>query len=813
MRVSYDWIRGFVPHTLSPDALAAMLSQHVATVDNVAALRADLAPIVVARVVHAARHPNSDHLWVTRVDDGSGELLDVVCGAPNVTEGTLYPFARSGTTMPGGLRIERRKIRGETSNGMLCSARELGLGDEQDGILALQVNVAPGTPFLSAVDVGDVQIELDVLANRPDLLSQRGVAREVSALTGVPMVLPVELRSTVTVPAVRAGARDASTGSGASVRIEDTDGCPRFTGAVVRGLQVGPSPSWLVRRLESVGGRSINNVVDVTNYCLHALGQPMHAFDLTTLDGAQLIVRRARSGERLVTLDGVDRALTPDMTVIADASRPVAIAGIMGGRATEVTDATTEVFLEVAHFSPSRIRSTRRTLQLSTDASYRFERGIDGASTPQALSLALQMLIAVAGGQIEGGPIDIGQAPAAHPALPLSTARVARLLGQPVPRDEIARLLSAIGFTVDVVNEDQLAVTAPSWRHDVARDVDLIEDIARLRGFDTLPDELRGARPGTVPDHPLHHAGQRARDVLIRLGLHEIRPMPFVPDRGTGATRVANPLSDEEPCLRQALAETLSARAEYNLARMQREVRLFEVGSAFTSVGADLPREEVRVGALLMGARRPAHFSEPTPPDCDAWDAKGVAESLVAAVWGEGAASLVPASAGDANRLWTILKDGVDIGLVARTELDAPVWAAPAFVVECVLGELPTVPIAPPGEHRPEREPSVTAVRHPQYRALPTTPAASFDLALLVPAELSAGTVEEELRRAAGDLLEQLTLFDTFTGAGIPAGMRSIAWRLVFRHPERTLRDKEIDGRRRAILDQLRRSLGIDVRG
>jgi phenylalanyl-tRNA synthetase beta chain len=810
MLVSHDWIRAFVPHALSPEDLAALLSAHVATVDGVHALRAELAPIVVARVVRAGRHPNSDHLWVTKVDDGSGELLDVVCGAPNVTEGTLYPFARSGTTMPGGLTIERRKIRGEVSNGMLCSARELGLGDEHDGILALSVNVPPGTPFLSAVDVGDVQIELDVLANRPDLFSQRGVAREVSALTGVAIGLPRELRSTVVVPPVRSGARDATTGAGASVRVDDAEGCLRFTGAVVRGVRVGPSPAWLVKRIESVGGRSISNVVDVTNYCLHALGQPMHAFDLKTLTGEQVVVRRAREGERLVTLDGVERVLTPEMTVIADSACAVAIAGVMGGRDTEVTSATTDVFLEVAHFDPARIRRTRRALQLSTDASYRFERGIDGASTPQALTIALQLLVAVAGGTIEGGPVDIGHAPAAHAPVMLSVSRVARLLGQAVPANEIQRLLGAIGFSIAAVDDDLLSVTAPSWRLDVSRDVDLIEEIARLRGFDALPDTLDGARPGSVPDHPLHTLGQRARQTLIAAGLHEIRPMPFVADRGVGAARVANPLSDEEPCLRQSLSDTLVSRAEYNLARMQRDVRLFEVGSVFTGPSTPLPREEVRVGAIMMGARRPPHFTEPQPPDIDIWDAKGLAESLLEGVFGPSASLQLVADEHDG---WQIERDRSVVGHVRPIALDAPVWAAPAFVVECTLGEMPTAPVASRGAHAPRQEPGERTVRATQYRPLPTTPAALFDLAFLVPDDMASERVDAELRRAGGELLESLTLFDAFAGQGVPAGMRSLAWRLVFRHPERTLREKEIDGRRRAIIDQVRRTLGIEVRG
>jgi phenylalanyl-tRNA synthetase beta chain len=810
MLVSHDWVRAFVPHTLTPADLAALLSAHVATVDGVTQLRADLAPIVVARVVEAGRHPDSDHLWVTKVDDGSGTVLDVVCGAPNVQVGTLYPFARTGTVMPGGLRIERRKIRGAVSNGMLCSARELGLGDEHEGILALDVAVAPGTPFLSAVDVADVQIELDVLPNRPDLLSQRGVAREVSALTGIPMRQPAELRTAVAVPPARGGADEAHTGAGVRVRITADADCPRYLGVVIRGVQVGPSPSWLARRLESLGARPINNVVDVTNYCLHALGQPMHAFDLARLAGAEVVVRRAHPGETLVTLDGVTRTLTPAMTVIADAVRAQAVAGVMGGRESEVTAATTDVFLEVAQFTPGPVRATRRALGLSTDASYRFERGIDGAALPAALTQAVQLLVAVAGGTVDGAPVDVGHTPAAAEPVRLRPSRVARLLGAPVPIDTIVARLGAIGFTVTPVEDDVLEVVAPSWRLDVARDVDLIEELARLIGFDTLPDVLTGARPGTVPDHPLHTAGRRVRDVLIAEGLLEVRPMPFVPDRGTGAIRVANPLAEDEPCLRQAVAESLGRLAEYNLARMQRDVRLFEVGSVFAGPADPLPREIVRVGALLMGARRPPHFTEPAPPDVDAWDAKGLAETMAATLWPDDRIAL---PAGDGEVLWTVTRNGGAVGTVRRLRLDAPVWAAPAFVVELDLGVMPNGPVAAPGRQALVEAPREGATRHVQYRPLPTTPSASFDLAFLVPDALPAGRVEGALRTAAGELLERCTLFDAYTGAGLPAGHRSLAWRLVFRHPERTLRDKEIDGRRTAILEHVRRTLGLEPRG
>src|SRR6185312_6422037 len=375
----------FVPHTLSPADVGDLLSRHTAMLVGLAPLRADLAPFVVARVIETEKIPDTK-LSFNKVDDGSGTLLEVVCGAPNVVAGTLYPFARTGTVMPAGITIEKRKIRGFTSNGMLCSARELGLGEDHDGILALTVDVPPGTPLLTAMPIGDVQLDVDVLPNRPDLLSHRGMAREVSALTGVMMQLPDELRGGAAVPAATSGAAKANA-KGVSVTVEDSAGAPRYIAVVIRGVKVGESPAWLKERVASVGSRSISNVVDATNYILHGLGQPVHAFDLGKLAGKAIVVRKAKPGETLVTLDGATHKLEPWMTVIADGSNVTAFAGVMGGKASEVTEATTDILLKVAQFAPKDVRRVRKHVALSTDASYRFERGVDAGATGEIAAL------------------------------------------------------------------------------------------------------------------------------------------------------------------------------------------------------------------------------------------------------------------------------------------------------------------------------------------------------------------------------------------------------------------------------------------
>lgn len=824
MIVSHEWLRAFVPHALSPHEVGELLSKHVATLEGVEALRADLAPFVVARVVESERIPDTK-LSANKVDDGSGELLDVVCGAPNVEVGAVYPFARTGTTMPGGaLTIERRKIRGRVSNGMLCSARELGLGDSHDGILALATDAAPGTPLLDVLPVGDARIELDVLANRPDLLSQRGVARELAALTGVTLQNPPELGPVTAPPEILVGSREASSTEGVRVRIDDPDGCPRYCAAVVRGVRVGPSPEWLRRRLEGVGARSINNVVDATNYALHGLGQPMHAFDLARLAASTVVVRRAREGERLTTLDGAERPLDPEVLVIADAERAQAIAGVMGGRDSEVTDATTDVLLEVAYFDPRRTRVSRRRSNVSTDASYRFERGVDRAGTRELLELGLALLTSVAGGRVEA-VFDVGAAPGPLPPVALRASRVARVLGTPAEPAEIERMLSAVGFVLTPTGGAEAEWTAqpPGWRQDVTREVDLVEEVARLVGFDAFPDELRPVRAGTAPDDPLVLATRRVRSALVAAGLYEARPLPFVRGDDATHTRVANPLGEDEPHLRRAVLETLARRAEDNLTRMQGDVRLFEVGAVFEPAGPGaLPTESLAAGVLVMGARRPAHFTEPKPPAFDVWDAKWLGELVGRAAYPGARVACEP---GEGDDLFRVVADGAAVGRVARVALDAPVWASPAYGVEVTLGRVPSDYDAERGANRwtadGASEDAPRRAAPVRFRPLPTTPPVEFDLALVLPERVAAADVERVLREAAGPLLESVRVFDEFrggdpstrSGQALAPGTRSVAWHLVLRDPARTLRDKEVEGRRQRMLAALERELGVRPRG
>jgi phenylalanyl-tRNA synthetase beta chain len=786
MNASFKWLRDFVDMDMSPNQLRDILTMRCATVDDVVALRSDLADIVVGRVVEAAHHPNSDHLWVTKVDAGDGPLHDVVCGAPNVVEGKLYPFARVGSTLPGGLKIEKRKIRGAVSEGMLCSARELGLGTDHQGILALDIEAAPGTPFLDVMPVGDTRIVIDVLPNRPDLLSHEGLAREIGAATGNQLHRPQHP------PAVLLRAVEPASRKTVDVSVEDTEGAPRYMTAIIRGVTVGPSPEWLASRVEAIGSRSISNVVDVTNYMLHGFGQPMHAFDLDKLGGGKVIVRRARKGEKIVTLDGVDRTLDDSMTVIADANNAQAIAGVIGGKGSEVTESTTDVLLEVAAFDPRRVRATRRKLGISTDASYRFERGVDQAAIPDLLGYAVELITRVAGGVRDGDPTD-AHVPFIPPgAIRLRPSRVARLLGETIPSADITRYLTSIEFVVNADGEE-LLVTPPSFRSDVAGEVEVIEEVARLHGYERFSSEIRPFRPGTVPDAPMHVLSQRVRDECIAAGLMEARPMPFVKS-GSPEHRVRNPLAEDEAYLRTSLLDTLGRRAEYNFSHMQRNVRLFEIGTVFTAdrdVQTGAPAERVHAAAIVTGDRHPAHFTNPKPEAFDQWDAKGIAESMANAAWPGAEISLVPSE----DALWNVTVNGTSAGSVRELKVDAPVWAAPVFGIELDLNEVPVV----------EREAS-------RYQPIPVMPAIDVDLALIVPDSVTASDVAAAIRTEAGDLLESLDVFDEFRGSGIPEGTRSLAWRLTFRHPERTLREREIQGRTAKILGTLEGTLGIRQR-
>ncbi len=766
MKASLRWISDLLGVPLEPADARARLTMLGALVDAVEPLHQDLAGVVVAEVLEVARHPNADRLSLCKVNAG-GPVLRVVCGAKNVVAGKRYPFAAVGTTLPGGVVLERRKIRGEYSEGMLCSADELRLGEDHEGILELETDAAPGTPLLQALPIADSRLEIDVTPNRPDLLSHAGLARDLGASLGRPVRLPAFLDAAAPRPPRAARAQGVSGATaGVRVAIEDLDGCGRFTAAVIRGVRIGPSPPWLRMRLEAAGSRSINNVVDATNYVMLEVGQPMHAYDLAKLAGPALVARRAGSGEMLVTLDGTRRTLTDAVTVIADAHQAQGIGGVMGGAASEVSAATTDVVLEAAYFNPRRIRATRRALGIATEASYRFERGMDRDALPDNLARALELLVAVAGGSVDGAPVDVYPEPAGATTIFLRDARVGQLLGVEIPRAEIERVLTALGCVVRP-KEDRLAVQVPGGRPDLTREVDLIEEVARLVGYDRFPGELRAQRLGGVPDAPSEQQAGRLRRLFTSLGLHEAVTVPLGPCSGDECVEIVNPLSQEEAFLRTALLPGLVRRVERNWRMQQRDVRLFEIGDVFHRSGRPLPDEERRVAGVVSGARRPPHWSEPGPADFDLFDAKALLEA--AARQGHPGAAVVP----EGDHLIAKDPQGRQVGWAGELSGDRPAWGARVYGFEIAL--------------RPEGAPEV------QCRPLPAWPAVEQDVALVLPEGIAAGDVETALREGAGPLLEALWPFDEYRGAPLVEGTRSVAWRLVFRAADRTLRDAEVE--------------------
>ncbi|HEU4829426.1 MAG TPA: phenylalanine--tRNA ligase subunit beta [Gemmatimonadales bacterium] len=793
--MSRRWLEAFLRRPLEARDVASRLAMLGAPVDAIEPLHADLGAIRVALVEEVRPHPNADRLRVCTVNDGSAERLNVVCGAANVTAGKKYPFAPVGSTVPGrppkkpALTLDRRKIRGEVSEGMLCSLEELGFEPAGDGIWELDTGAAPGTPLLEALPLADDRLVVDVSANRPDLLGHKGIARELAASYGVPFRLPVIAGAVdIDVPPSRRIAEAASGQSGTvtggvRIAIEDPEGCARFHAAVIRDVRVAPSPDWLVRRLEAAGVRSINNIVDVTNYVMLEFAQPMHAYDTARLHGPAVIARRGRNGETLVTLDGVERTVTSEMTVIADEAGVIGVGGVMGGAGTEVHDGTTDVFLECAWFEPGRIRRTRSALGLSTDASYRFERGVDLWNAAEPFRRCIELVLTLAGGTIAETPADLWPRVTHPPRIFLRLPRIAQVLGVELPLHTVEKHLVAIGATVVSKPEDgRIAVDVPGWRPDLTAEIDLIEEVARREGYDEFPSELRGFRTGSTPDAALVDAAERVRRRLIAEGLLEAMTLPMVPASGDGV-RVLNPVSEEHGMLRTRLLPSLVRQVELNWSRRERDVRLFEIGAAFSKAGdGELPHETQRVAAVVTGSRAPEHWSG-AAPDYDQWDLKAIFES--AADVAAPGALIEPDGEG-----WVARNgEGRAVGSAGPLPADAPPWAGPVFGLELELDL--------------RRKEAVKFVP----RA--ATPSSERDVTLLVPDGVAAGTLARVLSGGGVTVLESVRIVNAYRGERVPEGTRSVTFRLTFRAPDRTLEAAEIDSAEAHLLLLLERETGV----
>ncbi|HUT77846.1 MAG TPA: phenylalanine--tRNA ligase subunit beta [Polyangia bacterium] len=795
MLASYKWLCALTGFSPDPAELADRLTFGGLEVDALRRVGGDQSGIVVGVIEQRERHPVRENLSVVRVDGGDG-AVQVVCGAPNCPgPGARVVLARVGARV-GGIAIAERELSGVTSVGMLCSEVELGLGPDAGGILLLDGETAApaGTPIAAALDLDDWILDIGVTPNRPDALSHRGLARDVCALYGRPFAPPAP----EPVPASGAAASEL-----ARVELRDPAGCPRYAAAVINGVTVKQSPFGLRYRLHNLGVRPISNLVDATNLVLLEWGQPLHAFDLDQLADRTIVVRKAREGERMTTLDEVERVLLPEDLLICDAKRPVAVAGVMGGLDTGITDATRNLLIECAYFEPRGIRRTSKRLKLSSESSYRFERGVEPTGVPEVLSATTALVCRLAGGAPAPGFIDCQPAPIAGPILDLRLERYARVMGVPVASAEARRILEALGARVEGAGP-VLRVHVPTSRPDIEREVDLIEELARIRGLDEVPAALPRIQC-QLPDRQEFEAIRRAKEILAAAGLDEAINYSFVPEallallgRGQALVRIANPLSAERSAMRTTLLAGLLEGARRAATRFLPGARQFEVARTFHDEGRELPREVVRVAALLTGPRD-AWVGEAEAP-LDFYDAKGLVERFVLELTSRSPELVsleTPDPAWHPRRTVEVRLDGVAVGLAG--ELHPSVLAGLKLLRGAVGFELELLPLW-------ER------CRRPRAPALPEFPPMSRDVALLVDESQDAEPLCAALHAACGALAESVRLFDVYRGEKLPEGRKSLAFSVIYRAADRTLTDDEVDRVHRAAVERVAADFGAKAR-
>ena len=809
MKISYRWLHEFVETDLPPAVVADRLVNAGIEVASVQPLVEGLDGVVIGRIeeieqdlgVTAAGHHN--RLCRVALPD---RTCSVICGAPNAAPGLRTAFAPPGATLPGGRTIKAAKIRGTVSEGMLCSEAELGIGEDGSGILELPADAPLGAPLSRYLGLDDTIFEIEITPNRPDALSVVGVAREVAALVGAPFRFPQI--------AVKEGETDAA--GMAAVEIVDPDLCPRYAARVISGLTVKPSPPWLAQRLRSVGLRPINNLVDVTNYVLWEMGQPLHAFDHDSIVNHRIIVRRARADERIVTLDGQDRTLTPDMLMICDPDGPIAIGGVMGGASTEVTSKTTTVLLESAYFAPGSVRATARTLGLHTDAAYRFERGADIEGLREALDRAAQLMADLGGGTVAKGVVDVYPGPKPRPRIALRHSRIERVIGICPPHEDVVRILQALGFAVD---ESGLAlqVVVPSFRRDIVQEDDLVEEVIRVWGYDKIPSTLAAGGVLQPVVHPPALTLSRAiTGALTSAGLSQAVTYAFSDparlkvmgwDAPDALIALQNPISTERSVLQPSLAPGLLEVVALNGSHQIPDVRVFEIGRTFAphrEADGDQPAHEELWLAVAMTGQRASRAWHATRERVDVYDVKGAAELALHAA-GAGAMEVAPYAAGagprylEQGRAAAITVAGRPVGWFGEVSLgvrEAFDLHAPVFLAELSLTALLEWP-----------------QRDVRYQPLPRFPAVQRDLAVVVAAEVAAGEIEAAIRAMNLPLLARITLFDVYEGEQVGMGKRSLAWSLTFQAPDRTLTDREVNELHGRIVAEVGRRFAADIRG
>jgi phenylalanyl-tRNA synthetase beta chain len=795
MKISLKWLHHYVSIPISTEELAHQLTMAGLEVEAVTDRFACLDRVLVGKITGIRPHPEADNLSICDVDAGD-RIYSVVCGAPNAALNIKSLLALPGAVLPGGMEVKETVIRGVISEGMLCSSAELAIGSDRDGIYILETDPPKGTPLSKALNLSDKILEIGLTPNRPDCLSVIGIAREIAALLDQPM----------TPPAIHHPPSIGRIADMTSVTIENPDLCPRYAAAMVTGITVAPSPFWIQDYLLAVGLKPINNIVDITNYVMMELGQPLHAFDYDQLDEHRIVVRTPRPDEKtFTTLDGKNRQLPTDAVLICDGKKPVAIGGVMGGENSEITGASTQVLIESACFDPISIRKTSKSLGLSTDASFRFERGVDPEGTVIALERAVQLMVEIAGGSPAGDIIDEHPNPKKRPAIALDIHRTNRHLGTDLLIDDIVHLLESVAFSVSRIDENTLEVVPPSFRVDVSRPEDLMEEVARTWGYDRIATTLPKISAGTGLGNPEFELKQQIKDRMSGFGFAEVITYSFIgkaacerlniPD-GDPRRRmldVLNPLSEDQGVMRTSLIPGLLDMMQTNISRNVKNLKLFELGKIFLSNGPDRQPDEIEMLAgLWTGARNPSSWNAAAEP-CDFYDLKGALEALFESFKIKSIRfSALPKGACAYTRPGRTAEIRIDQQSIGRIgELTPAVMEnygirQTAFIFEIHIREL--LGLLPD---------TIT------FSAIPRFPAVERDITLIVDKTTPAGDILEEIHAHRETLVERVLLLDVYDGAPIPAGKKSLSLRITYRSPDETLSDEQVNMVHRRISEGL----------
>lgn len=805
MLVSYNWLQELVPIDVSPEELGHRLTMAGLELAGITRVGANLENIFVAQIEELSPHPHADRLSVCRVTDGT-TILNIVCGATNMKAGDKVALARGGTRLPNGAKIKISKIRGVTSEGMLCSEEELTLEEQSAGIMILPPEAELGQDIATALKLKDFVLEIDLTPNRADCLSMVGIAREAAALFNLPLVLPPTRLSV----AEDGGAVEQYV----HVTIEDPEFCPRYTARYVSNVAIKPSPLWLRRRLELAGIRAINNVVDITNYILLTWGQPMHAFDYSLLDQGRIIVKRASAGECFCTLDGRERILDNETLMICDASKKIAIAGIMGGLNTEIVSSTTTVLLESAYFNPHNIRRTSRKLGLKSESSLRFEKGVDPEAVIPALNHAAQLMVELADGTIARGVIDAYPAPISpQPPIELRPSRAALILGVDISPEEAAGYLDRLTISAEPRDHDTLVAQVPSYRRDLKEEIDLIEEIARLHGYENIPVTLPGMAVFANDEKIPFDQKEVIRSLLAHYGFFEIITYSFIAPTDIQALRLSddhimrqclslsNPLSQDQSVMRTTLLPGLLLTARHNHYQNIVNLKLFEMGRVFwPDTGSSLPQEKLMLGALLCGRRAQEAWNNPTE-EVDYFDAKGVLENIldclsISSLTFEADTSISYLHPGISAR---VMVNGDTVGVIGEVHphvIENFEVSKKIIVFEIDFGKIM----------------NYCCVKEKRLKPLPKFPAVYRDLALIARSDTESKIILETIWRAKAQYLDEVSVFDVYQGEHIPAGGKSLGYRLKFQAPDRSLTDEEVNNYYNRIVSHVTASLDVKLR-